>query len=102
MRYYLSGKVTDNPNYMSEFAFVEEKIKDKFKDPEIVNPAKILESVNEVLTYDECMDICFKLVSMSDVVVMIDGWEKSKGACMEYGYAMAKGKAIIGSGTISK
>ena len=98
MIYYLSGKVTNNPNYMSEFAYAEEEIKERFgghRGPvEVINPAKILESVSRILSYDDCMDICFKLIDCADVVFMLDNWHESKGACMERGYAIAKGITV--------
>lgn len=35
------------------------------------------------------------MLDMCDSVYMLSNYEKSKGACMEYGYALAKDKKIL-------
>ena len=37
----------------------------------------------------------YTMLDIADAIYMMTGWEKSKGACIEYGYAQAKDKKII-------
>jgi hypothetical protein len=41
------------------------------------------------------MDICLRLLDRCDTIYMLDGWQQSKGANREYGYALAKDMMII-------
>lgn len=51
-----------------------------------------------VLGMGECefMKIDFMLLDLCDAIYMMPGWDLSKGACMERGYAMAKDLIILG------
>lgn len=44
--------------------------------------------------HEDYMRIDFMLLDLADTIYMLKGWENSKGACMEYGYAIAKDKEI--------
>ena len=55
----------------------------------MVNPARILKEMPEETTYEEYMEIAMKLLSMCDSIYMMNGWEQSRGANREYGYALA-------------
>lgn len=59
---------------------------------QVINPATRF--VKYEGSYDELMEECFRLIDAVDAVVFLDGWEKSHGANMEYGYAKAKGKDL--------
>jgi hypothetical protein len=41
------------------------------------------------------MKICFSLIDHADELYFLKGWEESRGANQEYGYAFASGKKII-------
>ena len=41
------------------------------------------------------MDVSFLLLSMADTIYMLNGWENSKGANREYGYALGRGYAVV-------
>ena len=64
-------------------------------DAEIINPT-VLSALP--LTYDEYMNLDLQLLDMCGAVYMLDGWEKSKGACIEYGYALAKDLIVLEEG----
>ena len=49
-------------------------------------------------THDEYMRMSFLMLDMCDAIYMMDGWRESAGACMEYGYALAKDKIILKGG----
>ena len=91
MRIYISGPITNVPDYKEKFARAEQNLKAKYPDAEIINPT-VLDKLP--LEYDEYMKLDLMLLDMCDAIYMMNGWEKSKGACIEFGYSIAKGKAI--------
>lgn len=52
MRIYISGQITDNPDYKGQFQAAEEYLKYKYPECKIVNPAKLSE-VYQNGNYDE-------------------------------------------------
>ena len=84
MRIYLSGPITGVKNYTLNFLRAENKIRNhkKFKGCDVINPAR-LGNVLPRGTHEEYMDLCYALVGMSDKMVMLEGWQKSKGAMLE-------------------
>lgn len=96
MLIYLSGGITNVPNYLERFAKAETlltKIGDK-----VINPAKINAQLPEDTDYDDYMRLSFVLLDMADAIYMMNGWEKSKGARMELLKAYQTGKRIIFEG----
>ena len=91
MRIYISGPITNVPDYKEKFARAEQNLKAKYPNEEIINPT-VLDKLP--LEYYEYMKLDLMLLDMCDAIYMMNGWEKSKGACIEFGYALAKGKAI--------
>lgn len=91
MRIYISGPITNVIDYKEKFARAEQKLKAKYPDAEIINPT-VLDKLP--LTYDEYMELDLRLLGMCEGIYMMEGWEDSKGANREYGYALAKGNAI--------
>ena len=45
--------------------------------------------------YEEYMDMSIMLLNMCDCIFMLNGWQQSRGANREYGYALAKDMTII-------
>lgn len=94
MKFYLSGQISNNPNFMSDFEKAENTIKTFYPEAEVINPAKVGNALPE-LKHEEYMKISFQLIDLAEVVVMMNGWRLSCGASQEYGYAHAKGKKIL-------
>ena len=87
---YVSGKITDNPNFQDDFARGVCKLREMgFK--KIINPC-CLSVLN--LDYEQYMKICFAMIDASDYVYFLDNWENSEGAKREMNYAIAKQKII--------
>lgn len=82
MRIYLSGPITGVDNYRINFLTAEYKAKAYFKGATIINPTWLVKLLPDG-RHDELMKICFALVGMADKMIMLPGWEKSKGACAE-------------------
>ena len=91
MKIYISGPITNVIDYKEKFARAEQNLKAKYPDAEIINPT-VLDKLP--LTYDEYMELDLRLLGMCEGIYMLKGWEDSKGANREYGYALAKGKEI--------
>ena len=92
MRIYISGPITNVLDYKEKFERAEQDLKAKYPDSEIINPT-VLEKLP--LTYDEYMELDLRLIDMCGAIYMLNGWEMSKGACIEYGYALAKDLIVL-------
>ena len=93
MRIYISGPITGTDDFMERFAEVEEKlIKEGFS---VMNPASVNSMMPADTTYEEYMKMSLTMLDMCDAIYMMNGWEKSKGACIEFGYAVAKELIVL-------
>lgn len=90
---YMSGPITNTLDYEKKFAKAESRIKKQFPDAETINPTMI--KLPSTCTHEDYMGIDFKLLDLAEAICMLPGWEKSKGACMEYGYAMARDLLVL-------
>ncbi len=93
MRIYISGAITNNSKYFSDFAKAQTKLYNKGYS--VINPALVAQVLPDNLEHEDYMHVDFALLDLCDAIYMLEGWEQSAGANREYGYALAKGKAII-------
>lgn len=93
MRVYISGPITGHADYKEKFDLAEVKL--RLTGHEVINPAHLNHVMPSDATHEEYMKICLELLEMADVICLLEGWEKSHGASIEYGYARAMGKAIL-------
>lgn len=47
------------------------------------------------MSSDKYMPICLAMLEAADAIYLLNGWDKSKGACMEKMYAEYQGKIVI-------
>lgn len=86
---YLSGPITGTENYERNFAEAEAEL---IRQGHIVlNPAILPPGLGDC---DKYMQICLPMIDVADAVVMLGGWKNSRGACREWGYALASDKHI--------
>lgn len=92
MLVYISGKITNNENYKKDFLKAECWL--KLNDYKVVNPSRLID-IFPSLEYAQLMAIDYKLIELCDAIFMLDGWQKSKGACAELSYAKSLGKKVL-------
>lgn len=96
---YISGPISNDPDYMKKFTRVAiDLVYSKYADShsDIINPARVLNTLPvQKLEYDDLMKLCLDLLSMCDTICMMKGWRESKGACIEYQYAVDHNLTII-------
>ena len=95
MKIYISGAITNNPNYKEDFERAKDYLRKEYPSAEIINPALVNSHLPKSTTHEEYMRMSFVMLDMCDSVYFINGWEESKGANQEYGYALAKDKIIL-------
>lgn len=66
----------------------------------VYNPAHANSFMPEWTTYEEYMKVSLMLLDFADTIYMLNGWEESKGANREYGYALGKGYQILMEDTL--
>lgn len=92
-RIYLSGAITGTEDYMMRFDAAEEKL--AAYGHAVVNPAKVNQMLPADTPYEVYMKMSLVMLDMCDAIYLMKGWEKSKGANREYGYALGKHMEII-------
>lgn len=93
MKVYISGAITGTNDFMERFQKAEDELKKM--GHKVYNPAHANSYMPEGTTHEQYMAVSFLLLGMADAIYLLKGWEKSRGANMEYGYAIAKNKKII-------
>ena len=95
MKIYLLGPISGIENYKENFAAAEREAHERLSDwePEVFNPANIILPVTA--THEDYMKICMRKLADCDTIYMMNGWQDSRGACREYGYALGRQMAIF-------
>ena len=90
---YISGKITNNSHYEEDFRKGEEWL--LLNDFTPINPTKLDKALPKGLSYEQLMQIDFRLIDIAEAIFMLEGWQRSKGACAELAYAKSIGKKIL-------
>lgn len=83
MKIYIAGPITGIIDYKQKFMAAEEKVKEMGHIA--INPAYLPEGLRDY------MGICKAMIDQADAIILLDGWEDSKGSCEELTYAHDKG-----------
>ena len=80
MRYYLSGAITDQPNFKEYFQKHEDELR-HWGLCDIFNPAS-LDWLDDA-SWEVCMRYDIEKLMSCDILVLLPNWKKSKGAKVE-------------------
>lgn len=100
MKIYISGPITGTTDYMERFARMQEALEGMGHT--VINPAKVNAELPEGTTHEQYMTMCRPMIDMCEVVLMMEGWQQSKGCRMEFDYATKKRITITFEGTGGK
>ena len=93
-RVYLSGPITNTKNYKGLFMFAEELV--SYDEAEqIYNPAAQIPASS---SWEQAMHRCLSEITEYDTVVMLPGWNVSRGARLERDVALACGMRVVDFG----
>lgn len=90
MKYYLSGKITDDPGYMEKFAGYEARYRNA--GIRVVNPAT---RKKKGWTWQRYMKRDIRLLMKCGGIIMLPDWKTSKGAVLEHDIACRLGFTVI-------
>lgn len=93
MKIYISGPITGTDDYMERFAAAQKKLEDEGWS--VVNPALVNSNLPEDTEWEDYMRMAVCMLDMCETVYFLDGWKESRGANIEYKYALGKGKKIM-------
>ena len=93
MRVYISGPITGHEDYMEKFRKAAKRLEEQ--DYSVMNPAAVDTELPCDLTYEEHMYLDVTMLAMCDAIYMMKGWQESRGANREYGYALGRGIKVM-------
>ena len=91
MRIYISGKITDNNNYIEQFEEAEKWLTEQGYD--VINPSKLALYYTH-LYYADFIEIDLALLKLCDAIFMLANWQDSNGAKTELAVAKSLGKTV--------
>ena len=91
MKIYISGAITDNPDYKEQFKAAEERL--IAAGHAVINPCK-----NDGFTYRECINMGLCELMHCDAIYLLEGYDHSTGATLEHDYARTVGLDIFKEG----
>lgn len=89
---FISGPYTGRPFAKLAFARAARELKQAGFRP--IDPTRI---VPREWDWGLAMELCLKLIDISDAVLQLDGWNESVGAVREWHHAQASQKPIFAS-----
>lgn len=89
MMVYIAGPMTGLPDH-GRVAFSRAENKLTGLGYTVISPAWM----SDGLPRKSYLPICMAMIDQCDAIVLLDGWEQSKGAGIEKGYAEYCGKAV--------
>lgn len=92
MRIYISGGITNVPDYWERFTRAEEKL--TALGYEVINPARVNAELPP-MEWEEYMSVSITLLSQADAIYLLRQWSKSLGSNREYGYALGAGLIVM-------
>lgn len=88
---YISGGITGVKNFKERFAEAEAYLKKLGHEP--INPALV--ELPKSCTWGDYMKIDLEMLNLADGIYMLSNWKESKGARLEFDYAIANDLKIL-------
>lgn len=85
MKIYISGPITGHTNYLDRFIAAEEML--KACGYEVLNPADELSFLPQGTSHEVYMEKSLEMLGTCEGIYMLEGWEKSAGATLEFDFA---------------
>jgi len=82
MKVYIAGKITGLDIDVAKYKFNIKEKELSLSGYEVVNPMKLKHDHDK--SWEAYMKECIAELLKCDYISMIDGWESSRGACLEY------------------
>lgn len=80
LKIYLSGPITNDPNFVDHFQEHAKKLRDKGY---IVLDPTVWARESVKLEYEEYMKLDLAMLEICDAIYMLPGWSNSRGALIE-------------------
>lgn len=101
MKVYISGPMEGVEDYLGNFREAEENLLKL--GHVVVNPARLDKVVKGYgIIREDYLELDLELLKWCDAIVMLDGWQQSRGCNREYGYAVGTKKQIITYNTLKE
>ena len=88
---YISGNTTGTTDYLHRFDRAAKALSTHI----VINPAKVNAQLPIKTTWKEYMQMSMTMLKMCNAIYMLKGWEDSKGARLDYNYAVENNYKII-------
>ena len=82
MKIYISGAITNVPDYVDKFNHAQNVLTVKYPNATIINPVLIVKP--DFADWIDCMKADIKELVDCNTIYMMKGWQRSKGAMLEF------------------
>lgn len=86
---YIAGPMAGKPD-KNKMAFYEAEKRLEEQGHTVLNPAVLPDG----MAPEQYLPICLAMLEQAEGILLLEDWEESPGACLEWKYAVYQGKTI--------